>query len=120
MGVHVDFGEYHPDVAIYRSNLGGAWKLKGQYDKATGYYELALASGLKTFGEDHPDVATYRNNLGIAWESKGQYDKAIGYYESALDSFAKKLGSSHPNTKVVADNLVRAKAKLVKETNRKL
>jgi len=56
----------------------------GQHEKAIAYYELALASDLKTFGEDHPYVARDRNNLGYAWNSLGQYEKAIEYYEFAL------------------------------------
>ena len=38
------FGPYHPNVAIYRNNLELAWKLKGKYDKAIKYHELALKS----------------------------------------------------------------------------
>ena len=41
----------------------------GEYDKAIEYYELALASDLKTYDEDHPNVAIRRNNLGAAWDS---------------------------------------------------
>ena len=84
------------------------------------YYELALASDLKTFGENHPKIATRRNNLGRAWEAKGQHDKAIRYYELALASFLKAFGEDHPYTKVVLGNLARAKAKLAKESNKKL
>ena len=82
----------------------------GQYDKAIEYYELALASDLKTYGEDHPKVAIDRNNLGGAWDSLGQYDKAIEYFELALTTFEKVLGADHPSTKTVANNLASAKA----------
>jgi tetratricopeptide (TPR) repeat protein len=72
-------------VAIRLNNLGGAWHSLEQYEKAIGYYELALKSDLKTYGEDHPTVATYHNNLGGAWYSLGKYKKAIGYFELALN-----------------------------------
>ncbi|HJN25080.1 MAG TPA: tetratricopeptide repeat protein, partial [Rhodospirillales bacterium] len=66
MGGGCAVGEDYPDVAKFRNNLGMAWQAKGEYDKAIEYYELALASDLKTLGEDHPDVARVRNNLGLA------------------------------------------------------
>ncbi|MCP4277882.1 MAG: tetratricopeptide repeat protein, partial [Gammaproteobacteria bacterium] len=50
-------GEDSAEVAVLRNNLGEAWRALGEYDKAIGLYELALASDLKTYGEDHPDVA---------------------------------------------------------------
>ena len=102
-------------MATYRNNLGLAWDALGQYKKAIAYYELALASGLKTYGEDHPDVARYRNNLGSAWKALGQYKKAIAYYELALTSLKKNLGESHPNTITVAKNLIITKAKATLE-----
>jgi tetratricopeptide (TPR) repeat protein len=43
-------GEDSADVARLRNNLGLAWQALGQYEKAIGYYEQALASDLKTYG----------------------------------------------------------------------
>ena len=74
------------------------------------YFELALASDLKTYDEDHPEVAIDRNNLGSAWDSLGQYHKAIEYYELALATFEKVLGEDHPSTKTVGGNLALARA----------
>ena len=96
-------------MAIRHNNLGVAWKSLGQYQKAIDYYELALASDLKTYGENHPDVARDHNNLGSAWVSLGQYQKAIDYYELALTTLEKILGLDHPNTKTVANNLAETK-----------
>jgi tetratricopeptide (TPR) repeat protein len=59
-------GEDSSDVARLRNNLGTAWDALGQYKKAIGYHEQALASFLKTYGEEHLNVATARNNLGAA------------------------------------------------------
>jgi len=47
------FGEGHPNVAIYRNNLGGAWQAKGEYDKAIGYLELAYKTLKEVLGEQH-------------------------------------------------------------------
>jgi len=38
----------------------------GQYEKAIEYFELTLASDLKTYGEDHPKLKTTANNLALA------------------------------------------------------
>ena len=76
-----------------------------EYDKAIGYYELALASDLATFGKDHPNVATTRNNLGSAWKALGEYDKAIGYYELALASGLATFGKDHPQVAIYRNNL---------------
>ena len=99
-----------PDNTIYLNQAGVVAQTLGQYQKAIGYLELALASDLKTFGEDHPAVATLRNNLGQGWHSLGQTQKAIEYYELALATLKRKLGAEHPDTKTVAENLESAKA----------
>ena len=92
-------------MAIRRNNLGFAWYSLGEYKKAIEYYELALASDLKTYNEAHPKVAIRRNNLGMAWQSLGEYEKAIKYLELALASDLKTYGEAHPTTKQVSENL---------------
>ncbi|MCB2263243.1 MAG: tetratricopeptide repeat protein [Candidatus Thiosymbion ectosymbiont of Robbea hypermnestra] len=92
------------------NNLGEAWRVLGEYDKAIGYLEQALASDLETYGADHPAVARDRNNLGLAWDALGDYHKAIGYYEQALAICERKLGSEHPYTRITRKNLAAARA----------
>ena len=99
------------DKGQYLNLAGTLAHTLGEYDKAIGYYELALASDLATFGEDHPEVATDRNNLGGAWNSKGEYDKSIGYYELALATMKKVLGDHNPNTQTVQKNLEHTQSK---------
>ena len=67
------------DFSDALNNLGEAWFVKCEYDKAIEYFEKALKSDIKAFGEDHSNVATLLNNLGVTWDSKGDYDKAIKY-----------------------------------------
>jgi len=88
------------------------WSSKGAYDKAIEYYELALASDLKTFGPDHPDVAIDIYNLGFAWNSKGEFDKALKHYKKALKILESSLGFNHPTSHTVRQNLESAQAKL--------
>ena len=74
-----------------------AWNSLDQYDKAIEYYELALASDLKTYGEDHPQIANDRNALGLAWHELGQYDKAVENYKLVLTTLETGPGKDHPN-----------------------
>ncbi|MCK5176302.1 MAG: tetratricopeptide repeat protein, partial [Candidatus Aenigmarchaeota archaeon] len=74
------FEEDYLGVAQIYNNLGGAYKSKGEYDKAIEYLEKAV----KILEEDHPDVAVSYNNLGEVYRLKGEYDKAIEYLEKAL------------------------------------
>jgi len=99
------YGEDHPQVAIYRNNLGNGWKDLGQYQKAIEYYEMALASDLKNYGEDHPQVAAYRNNLGVVWQALGQYQKAIEHYKLALASNLNTYGVGHSKVATGRNNL---------------
>ena len=60
------FGEDHPQVAIYRNNLGLAWQAKGEYDKAIEYYEKALSVLSVKLGNEHPDTKLIETNLSLA------------------------------------------------------
>ncbi len=94
-----------PDNTLYLNGAGELAHMLGQYHKAIEYYELALASDLKTYGADHPQVAIRRNNLGLAWNALGQYRKAIEYYELALASGLKTYGADHPQVATRHNNL---------------
>ena len=88
-----------PYVATSWSNLGAAWDSKGDYDKAIGYYEKALASDLKSLGSGHPSVARDWNNLGAAFYNKKEYARALSYFEKARMVWV-KAGLGH-NVKAV-------------------
>ncbi len=94
-----------PNNTQYLNAAGSIYYALGKHHKAIGFFELALASDLKTYGEDHPDVAIYRNNLGLAWNALGEYDKAIGLYELALASDLKTYGEDHPHVATYRNNL---------------
>ncbi len=94
-----------PGNVFYLNQAGLINQELAAYRKAIEYYELALASDLKTYGLEHPSVARDRNNLGSAWESLGQYRKAIEYYELALASGLKTYGQEHPTVAIERNNL---------------
>ncbi|MCP4936277.1 MAG: tetratricopeptide repeat protein, partial [bacterium] len=97
--------QLNPDDTAYLNTAGQMARTLADHDKAIEYFELALASDLKTFGEDHPNVAVDRNNLGLAWKSLGEYDKAIEYFELALASDLKTYGEDHPKVAIRRNNL---------------
>ncbi|GJL74059.1 tetratricopeptide repeat protein [Nitrosomonas sp.] len=94
-----------PDNALYLNGTGVLHLTLANYQKAIEYFELSLASGLKTYGENHPQVATTRNNLGGAWRSLGENHKAIEYLELALASVLKTYGENHPHVAATRNNL---------------
>ncbi len=94
-----------PENTEYLNKAGMMAHTLAKYDKAIGYFELALVSGLKTYGEDHPAVARRRNNLGGVWKALGEYQKAIEYYELALASDLKTYGEDHPDVAIRRNNL---------------
>ncbi len=98
-------GDAEEKTAEYKNMLGLVLYDKGEYQKAIGSYELALASNLKTYGEDHLAVAIRQNNLGEAWRALGEYQKAIAYFELALASGLKTYGEEHLFVATVRNNL---------------
>lgn len=100
-----------PDNTNYLNDLGFIYDTLANHQKAIDYFELALASGLKTYGEDHPKVAIRRNNLGSAWDSLGEYQKAIDYYELALQAVLKTFDELHPTVVTIRNNLEKARQK---------
>ena len=55
--------EFKTDVASIWNNLGAAWANKGEYDKAIGYFEQALAVFSNKLGPDHPSTKTVQASL---------------------------------------------------------
>ena len=52
-----------PTSIDYLNSAGVMSSIFGHYKKAIGYYELALASYLKSYGADHPNTRTCTANL---------------------------------------------------------
>ena len=53
-------GSDHPEVAVWRNNLGGVLQAHGDLAGAQVQYERALSIGEAALGPDHLAVATYR------------------------------------------------------------
>jgi tetratricopeptide (TPR) repeat protein len=64
LGIRIKtLGAEHPKVASTYSNIGTAWKNKGEYDKALEFYQQCLDIQLKSFGPEHLDVASTKSNI---------------------------------------------------------
>jgi tetratricopeptide (TPR) repeat protein len=98
-------GWEHSDLAESYSNIGYAWKTKGNYEKSLEYFEKSLEILLNTLGAEHTDVASSYNNIGSAWSSKGNDDKALEYYEKSLVLKLKTLGGEHPYVATTFNNI---------------
>lgn len=83
------------ELAFAYSEIGVSHKSKGDYDRASEYFERALKINLMERGSNHPKVAACYNDLGKVYRKKGEYDQAIEYFEKALAIYRAKLGPDH-------------------------
>jgi tetratricopeptide (TPR) repeat protein len=91
---HFAEAQGHPYLVISLNTLGGVLKVRGEYEKAQGYFEQALEMCRKVYPpqrypQGHPDLALSLNNLGSVLQVHGEYEKALGYYEQALEMYRK-------------------------------
>jgi tetratricopeptide (TPR) repeat protein len=107
-----NFGEQHPTVAIYRSNLATVYSDLGGYEKARDLLETALQNSLKNFGEQHPTVAIDLNNQAWVYFKMKDFVKAKGHFEKAIAILLKTVGPDHPNTKTVLESFEFVKTKM--------
>jgi tetratricopeptide (TPR) repeat protein len=101
----VVYGQNHPEVALYVSNLGGVLNDLGDLVDARMYLERALKIAEATYGSDHPDVATAVNNLGSVLQDLGDLPGAREHYERALKISEAAYGPEHPIVAIRVSNL---------------
>jgi tetratricopeptide (TPR) repeat protein len=73
-------------------NLGIAYSVLGQVERAIEYHEQALAIS-KEIGDRHGE-GNQLGNLGLAYYALGQVERAIEYHERAL-AISKEIGDRH-------------------------
>ncbi len=76
----------------YLTYLGNTYHSLGDYPRAIGYHEQALAIS-RQMG-DRRGESSALGNLGLASNSLGDYPKAIGYHEQAL-TISHQMGDRH-------------------------
>jgi tetratricopeptide (TPR) repeat protein len=84
----------HPEIASILSDIGTAYRDKGEYDSAMPYYVKSLNMRIKLFGPENLAVGNSNYLIGINYHEKGEYNSAIQHYEIALELYLKLLGEN--------------------------
>jgi serine/threonine protein kinase len=90
-------GPRHPELVFNLSGLGRAWRLKGEDERARGYFERSLSLSEAAFGPDHVNLAVPLTELAGIHERTGRYPEALRLYECALKIREKAHGLDHPS-----------------------
>jgi len=75
-GYEKALGVDHPDTLATVNNMAVVFRRQGQYEKALGLYERALAGREKALGIDHPDTQDTLRGLISLHQSMGQTEQA--------------------------------------------
>lgn len=100
-------GETHPRVAVATDNLGVAYSMVGDLEKAEAHFRRALEIRLATLTPDDPDIALSYNNLGIHYGETDQLEKAEEMHRRALAIRETAFEADHPRVAWSLDNLGR-------------
>ncbi|MDP3442166.1 MAG: tetratricopeptide repeat protein, partial [Ignavibacteria bacterium] len=66
-------------------NIGNAFQLRGDFDKALLYYQNALNSFSKKLPKGHANLNTAANNIAFAYNQIGEFDKSISISLKNID-----------------------------------
>jgi serine/threonine-protein kinase len=89
-----------PEHRIYSNvlkNLGEVEMQVGDYERARGYHEAALAVRVRQLGPDHRSVGTSLALIGSALRAAGDFRQALAFHRRALAVFEKSAGVDHPD-----------------------
>lgn len=81
----------------HENTLGGAARLRGDFEAAGEHYERARQLLARALGEGHWRVAETVLNLGVVAFDEGRTDTAIDETERAIAMLARSLGEGHPD-----------------------
>ena len=95
-------------MATTFNNLGEVYRVKGEWDKATDYYQRSLEI-LEKVGDEYGMAFTY-NNTARLYHDQGQLEEAIPLFEKSLRIF-ERIGDK-PSAETVQGNLEAAKREL--------
>ena len=88
-------GEYGLKCADAYQNLGRAYKLTNDFDKAQENYGKCLKARKDHQGDEHLDVARITCGLGEVYFAKGDYRLAEEYFRDSVEVLVSHLGDNH-------------------------
>ncbi|MEM6769776.1 MAG: CHAT domain-containing tetratricopeptide repeat protein, partial [Bacteroidota bacterium] len=91
-------GPTHPYVGSCDDNLGVAYRVTKEYDKALAAYQSALRIRKVNYPEGHINFATLMRNLSHLHLVQGNYSKALEWIEQAMAIEEENLGKESPRT----------------------
>jgi len=92
-------------VAETLDNLGGTYKVLGQYQEALKYYQQALEVKKDLYTGNHIHLAESLTNVGLAHKALGQYQEAATYLKQALEMRQALYTGNHPHIAESLHNL---------------
>jgi tetratricopeptide (TPR) repeat protein len=98
-------GPDHPDVAVWRNNLGRVLQALGDLPSARVQIERALQITEAALGPNHAEVAAWHSNLGGLLRALGDLLGARVEFERALQIGEAALGPNHPTIGTLRSNL---------------
>ncbi len=96
---------FSKDIAEALLMLAISYKMKGDKEKASEYFNRILAVNVVAFGGPDPNVASSYNVQGQASYHTGDYKRALDFYEKSLDIYEKTRGNGHPKVAEVHMNI---------------
>jgi class 3 adenylate cyclase/uncharacterized protein HemY len=74
--------ELEKEVTMALNIQGGSYLVRGQFEKALGYYKRSLAISEKI--SDKKGMSKTLNNMGVSYSNLGNYPKALDYHLRSL------------------------------------
>jgi serine/threonine protein kinase len=85
--------------------VGDTYRGVGEYERAIGFVQRALALRKQHLGPDHPDTLTTMNSLALAYSFAGKRHLSLPMFEETLKLRKAKLGPDHPDTLMTMNDL---------------
>lgn len=87
------WGEDHPLVAIYRSDLAAVLRLRGDLESAIELQQLACDADRRVLGPSHPRTLRRRSELAKMLARSGREDDAMAMLDEVLEALDDTRGS---------------------------
>ena len=81
----LNFGNYHPSIAIDNVNIATVFSDSGDYENSDKLLEESIKMLTLIYGKSHPRIADCKNNIGINLIRQNKLSLAKQYLDEALD-----------------------------------